>query len=114
MYIIGGTASKTVAEDLAKNLNTSLANTISKRFPDDELYVRILDDVSGKDVVIVQTTYPDSNIVELFLLQNAATEAGAKNITVVIPYFGYARQDTKFQNGEAVSAKALADLISLN
>ena len=114
MYIIGGTASKTVAEDLSRELKAPLANTVSKRFPDDELYVRIQDNISGEHVVIVQTTYPDPNIIELFLLQNAAEEAGAKEISVVIPYFGYARQDTKFQDGEPISAKAMADLISLN
>ena len=114
MYIIGGTASKTIAEDLSKELNVPLANTISKRFPDDEFYMRILDDVSKEHVVIVQTTYPDPNIIELFVIQNAVEEAKAKEITVVIPYFGYARQDTKFQNGEPISAKAMANLISLN
>lgn len=114
MYIIGGTASKTIAEDLSKSLEIPIANAISKRFPDDELYVRILDDISGDHVIIVQTTYPDYNIIELFLLQNAVEEANAKEITVIIPYFGYARQDTKFKNGEPISAKALANLISLN
>jgi ribose-phosphate pyrophosphokinase len=113
MYIIGGTASKNIAEDLAKELKIPLANTISKRFPDDEFYVRITEDIRKKDVIIVQTTYPDPNLVELFLLQNAAEESGAKNITVVIPYYGYARQDTKFQDGEPISAKAIANLISL-
>jgi len=114
MYIIGGTASKKVAEDLSKELNAPLANTISKRFPDDEFYVRILDDISGEHVIIVQTSYPDHNIVELFLLQNAVEESGANEISVVIPYFGYARQDKKFQDGEPISAKAMANLISLN
>lgn len=114
MYIIGGTASKTVAEDLSKELDVPLANTISKRFPDDEFYIRIIDDVSGEHVIIVQTTYPDHNIVELFLLQNAVEETGAKEISIVIPYFGYARQDKKFQEGEPISAKAIANLISLN
>jgi len=114
MYIIGGTASKTVAEDLSHALDAPLANTISKRFPDEEFYIRILDDVSGEHVIIVQTTYPDHNIVELFLLQNAVEESGAKEISIVIPYFGYARQDTKFQEGEPISAKAIANLISLN
>jgi len=114
MYVIGGTASKTVAEDLSKELKAPLAETISKRFPDDELYVRIMDDLSGQHAVIVQTTYPDPNIIELFLLQNAVDEAGAKEISVVIPYFGYARQDTKFKDGEPISAKAMANLISLN
>ena len=114
MYVIGGTASKTVAEDLSKEIHASLAKTISKRFPDDELYIRILDDVSGEDVIIVQTTYPDSNIVELFLLQSAVKEAGAKEVTVVTPYLGYGRQDKKFGDGEPISAKAIASLISLN
>jgi len=114
MYIIGGTASKTIAEDLSKELKVPLAETISKRFPDDELYIRIMDDISGEHVVIVQTTYPDPNIIELFLLQNAVEEAGAKEISVVIPYFGYARQDTKFKEGEPISAKAMANLISLS
>jgi ribose-phosphate pyrophosphokinase len=114
MYIIGGTASRTIAEDISEELGASLANVISKRFPDEEFYVRLLENVSGEHVVLVQTTYPDQNIIELFLLQNAVKEAGAKKITVVIPYFGYARQDTKFQEGEPISAKALAQLISLN
>jgi ribose-phosphate pyrophosphokinase len=114
MYIVGGTASKSVAEELSKELDAKLVNTISKRFPDDEFYVRILDDVSGEHVIIVQTTYPDNNTIELFLLQNAVEEAGAKEISVVIPYFGYARQDSKFQEGEPISAKALANLISLS
>jgi ribose-phosphate pyrophosphokinase len=113
MYIIGGTASKAIAEDLSKLLDVPLANTISKRFPDKEFYMRILDDVSKEHVIIVQTTYPDANIIELFIIQNAVEEAKAKEISVVIPYFGYARQDTKFQSGEPISAKAMANLISL-
>jgi len=114
MYVIGGNASKTVAEDLSKELNATLAKVISKRFPDDELYVRITDDISGEDVIIVQTAYPDSNIIELFLIQNAAQEAGADKITVVVPYLGYGRQDKKFENGEPISAKAIANLIGQN
>ncbi len=114
MYVVGGTASKTVAEDLSKELDANLAKVISKRFPDDELYVRIMDDMSGEDVVIVQTTYPDPNIIELFLLQNAVQEAGVDKITVIIPYMGYGRQDKKFENGEPISAKTIANLISQN
>ena len=114
MYIISGTASYTIAKELSNILNIPITNTISKRFPDSELYVRIIDKIKNNHVVIVQTTYPDSNLVELFLLQNAAKEAGAKKITVVIPYYGYARQDTLFQAGEAISAKVIAELISLN
>ena len=114
MYIIGGTTSEKIAKDLCDELKTTLAKTLIKRFPDDEIYIRILDDISKEHVVIVQTTYPDHNLVELLLLQDAAKEAGAKKITVVIPYFGYARQDKKFKDGEPISAKAIAKLISLN
>lgn len=114
MYILSGTASKSISESLSKILKIPVAKTISKRFPDKEFYFRILDDVRGEHVIIIQTTYPDPNLVELFLMQNAAEESGAKKITVVIPYYGYARQDTKFQEGESISAKAIAGLISLN
>ena len=114
MNILNGTASEAIAQDLCKQLKASYIKTISKRFPDGELYIRILDKVSKKNVVIIQTTYPDQKIVELLLLQDALKEAGAKKITVVIPYFGYARQDKKFNDGEPISAKAIAKLISMN
>jgi ribose-phosphate pyrophosphokinase len=114
MYIIGGSASKIIAEDLSIKLGVPLADIISKRFPDEEYYIRIKDDISGEDVIIVQTTFPDNKIIELFLIQDAVKEANAKKITVIIPYFGYARQDKKFEKGEPVSAKALAKLIGLN
>ena len=87
---------------------------ISKRFPDDECYVRLGNDVSGEDVIIVQTTYPNANIVELLLIQDAVYEAGAENTTVIIPYFGYSRQDKKFEAGEPISARAIAEHISLH
>lgn len=114
MYVIGGTTSEKIADDLSKELKATLGKTLIKRFPDDEIYIRIMDDISNQHVVIVQTTYPDPNLVELFLLQDAVKEAKAKKITVVIPYFGYARQDKKFKDGEPISARAIAKLISLN
>ena len=114
MYVIGGSASKNIAVDLAKILKVPFAKTVSKRFPDNEFYFRILDDVSNDHVIIVQTTYPDPSIIELFIIQNAVKEAKAKKVTVIIPYFGYARQDTKFQEGEPISAKAMARIIGLN
>ncbi len=114
MFIVSGTASKSIGESLSNMLKIKQVDKIIKRFPDNELYVRILEDIKGKHVIIVQTTYPDSNLVELFLIQNAVKESGAKKITIVIPYYGYARQDTKFKDGEAISAKAIAGLISLN
>lgn len=114
MKIIEGSASKKISNDLSKVLNASVVKLERKRFPDGELYVRLLDDVSNEDVIIVQTTFPDEKIIELFLLMDAAKEAKANSITVVAPYFGYARQDQKFKDGEPISARAIAKLISLN
>jgi len=114
MYILGGTSAKNVAENLASRLRQPLLHTTYKRFPDDEFYVRVLDDVAGQDVVIVQTAYPDQKIVELLLIQDAVHDAGAKKITVVLPYFGYSRQDKKFEQGEAISARAIAQHVSLH
>jgi ribose-phosphate pyrophosphokinase len=113
MYVLGGTSVRHIAEELSKILKEPLLKAEIKRFPDGELYVRLLDNVEGEEVLMIQNTYPDNNIVELFLLQDAANESNAKKINVVIPYYGYGRQDKKFEDGEAISAKALAQLISL-
>ena len=114
MYILGGTSAKNVAGNLAKELHQPLVQATFKRFPDDEFYVRLLDDISGEDVLIVQTAYPDHKIIELFLMQDAVHDAGARTITVALPYFGYSRQDKKFEEGEAISARAIAQHISLH
>ena len=114
MFILGGTSARTIAEDISKELQQPLIEVTYKRFPDDEFYVRILDDVKGEDVLIIQTTYPDTKIVELLLMQDAVYEAGANEITVALPYFGYSRQDKKFEEGEPISARAIAEHISLH
>lgn len=113
MYILGGTSAKNLASNLASRLKQPLLNVTYKRFPDDEFYVRLLDDIAGQDVLIVQTAYPDPKIIELFLMQDAVYDAGAKKITVILPYFGYSRQDKKFEDGEAISARAIAQHISM-
>ena len=114
MFILGGTSARTIAEDISKELQQPLIEVTYKRFPDDEFYVRILDDVKGEDVLIIQTTYPDTKIVELLLMQDAVYEAGANEITVALPYFGYSRQDKKFEEGEPISARSIAEHISLH
>jgi ribose-phosphate pyrophosphokinase len=93
-------------------MNVKLATVESKRFPDGECYVRIDEDLRNQDVVVVQTTYPDPNLVELFILLDAVREMTPKKVTTVVPYFGYARQDKKFKNGEAISARAFVKLIN--
>lgn len=114
MFLIGGTASASIAEDLSLQTNVPIAETIIHRFPDGELYVRIKEDIKKHEIAIIQTTYPDQNIIELFLLLDACKRAKAKKITVIIPYYGYARQDQQFKTGEPISAEALATLICIN
>ncbi len=112
--IIPGSASKNLATQLAKTLKKPLIPIEIKRFPDTELYIRITEDLTGKHAVIIQTTHPDPHIMELFFIQAAAKEAGAKTITTITPYYGYGRQDHSFKTGEAISAKTLAELISVH
>jgi ribose-phosphate pyrophosphokinase len=114
MFVLGGTSAKNVARNLANKIQQPLLQATYKRFPDDEFYVRLLDDISGEDVLVVQTAYPDPKIVELLLMQDAVHDAGAKKITVVLPYFGYSRQDEKFEEGEAISSRAVAQHISMH
>jgi len=114
MYVIGGSASPSLSKELAKGLKAKLAKVEIKRFPDDECYVRIDEDLSDEDVILVQTAWPDKNIVELLLLQDAIKEFEVSSLTTVVPYFGYARQDKQFKPGEPISARALARAIQMN
>jgi ribose-phosphate pyrophosphokinase len=114
MFIIGGSASRTIAEDISKQTKIPLAETEIFRFPDGELYVRIKQDIEEEEIIIIQTTYPDEHIIELLFLLDACKRANAKKIITIIPYFGYARQDRQFKKGEPISAQVLATIISVN
>ena len=114
MKIICGTTSKSIGEDLSKSLKIPIVDTKIKRFPDNEIYIRILDNIKNENIILIQNSYPDLNIVELLLLQDAIKESGANKIYTIIPYFGYARQDKIFESGEVISAKTLARHISMN
>jgi len=84
-----------------------------KRFPDGEKYLRIHDNVKDQDVVAIQSLYrtPDENIFELLLLTDTLRDLGARSITTVVPYLAYARQDSRFFPGEAVSSASVARLL---
>ncbi|MCA1819064.1 MAG: ribose-phosphate diphosphokinase, partial [Halobacteriales archaeon] len=110
--VVAGSASAPFAAGLARELGATVARAEAKRFPDGEGYVRILEPVQGRDCVVVQATAPDTNLVELLLWQDALREAGARTVTTVIPYLGYARQDRVFHEGEAVSARAAARAVA--
>ena len=113
MIVIGGSSSKMLAQDLAKELGTKYVQPHISRFPDGECYVRIEEEDIDDEVIIVQNSHPDSSLVELLLLQDAAVGLGARKITSVVPYFGYARQDERFKKGEALSAKVMVNLMEL-
>lgn len=113
MIIIGGSTSKKLAKSLSSELGISCVEAQTKRFPDNEGYVRIDTALDNEEVVLVQNTYPDEKIIELFLLQDAIHEFDIKKLTTIIPYYGYARQDKKFNPGESISARALARYIEL-
>ncbi len=106
--IIAGSSSLMLAKNLANKLGIDIANVSIKRFPDGECYVKLNDEV--EHAIVVQNTYPDENIIELFLLQDALRRV-ANRIDVVIPYYGYGRQDKIFEKGEAISAEKMAKLI---
>ena len=118
MKVVGGSTSVLLAKGLASELSAGYVEVAFERhpggFPDGERYVRLLGSVTGEHVILVQTTYPDPMIVELFLLADAIRDAGARRITAVVPYFGYGRQDKRFLEGEAISAKTIAKHIAVD
>jgi ribose-phosphate pyrophosphokinase len=107
MIVIGGSSSPKLSASLANELGATLAKTDIKRFPDGEGYVRVLDQLDGQDVVLVSNTYPDEKMIETLLLCDAIEEFEYKRFTLVIPYFGYSRQDKQFNPGEPISARAM-------
>ncbi|MFO8109129.1 MAG: ribose-phosphate diphosphokinase [Thermoplasmata archaeon] len=84
----------------------------SKVFPDGEIYVRLEGDVTGEDCVLVQTTYPNKHLIEMLFILDALVENQASSVTTVIPYYSYSRQDKAFKEGECVSSRAIARIIS--
>jgi ribose-phosphate pyrophosphokinase len=109
--IVPGSSSQQLAAALAEETGRALATPTYDRFPDGERLAAV-PDFAGEAAVIVATTDSDAAWVELLQLQDAVREAGAADVTTVIPYMGYARQDASFGEGEPVSARAMARAIS--
>ena len=110
MKIIGGPASQLLASRTARALGTEPVLCEFNRFPDEELYLRITEEIENERVTLIQSTPTDSDLVSLLQLIDACEGAGELN--VVIPYMGYARQDKKFKPGEPISARAVARCIN--
>jgi len=112
--LISGTANPALAEEISRYLGVKVGEAKLQRFADGEVYFQLLENVRGIDVFVVQPTcYPvDQNLVELLVMIDALKRASAGRITVVVPYYGYARQDRKDRSRVAISARLVADLMT--
>ena len=110
--VFSGTSSRYLAEKICKSLNCPLGNLVVTRFSDGEFAVSYEESIRGRDVFLVQSTFPNSdNLMELLLMIDAAKRASARNIIAVIPYFGWARQDRKDKPRVPIGAKLVANLL---
>jgi len=114
MKLISGTANNPLAKGIADVLDIPLTSVEIERFRDQEIFVRINENVRGEDIFLIQPTSAPANdhLMELLILIDALVRASAQRITAVVPYFGYARQDRKTGGRTPISAKLVANLIS--
>lgn len=113
LAIFSGNASKKLAEGIAEYLGLSMGDAAVSRFSDGEISIKINENVRGKEVFVVQSIYPPAdNLMELFILIDAFKRASARMVAVVVPYYGYARQDRKDQPRVPITAKLVANLLS--
>jgi ribose-phosphate pyrophosphokinase len=112
--LFSGSANPKLAEAIGKHVGVAVGDVKLQRFADGEVYFQLLENVRGADVFVVQPTcYPvDQHLVELLIMIDALKRASAARITVVVPYYGYARQDRKDRPRVAISAKLIADLLT--
>ena len=114
MKLLACNANRPLAEAIADYLDMRLTRSEVKSFADQEIFVRIDENVRGEDVFVIQSTsFPaNDNLMQLLIMMDALRRASARRITAVIPYFGYARQDRKTDGRTPISAKLVANLIS--
>jgi ribose-phosphate pyrophosphokinase len=112
--LFSGTANPKLAQAIGEHIGVKVGEAKMQRFADGEVYFQLLENVRGVDVFVVQPTcYPvDQHLVELLVMIDALKRASAARITVVVPYYGYARQDRKDRPRVAISAKLIADLLT--
>ncbi len=115
LAIFSGNAHPQLARDICRYLGVTLGDAFVGRFSEGEIRVKINDNIRGKDVFLVQPTCPppNDNLMELLIIIDALKRSSAKRITAVIPYFGYARQDRKDQPRVPITAKLVANLLTV-
>ena len=111
--VFSGTASKQLSKAICKNLHINLGNLEIRRFSDGEIFVEIDESVRGSNVYVIQSTSEpvNENLMELFIIIDALKRAAANEITAVIPYFGYSRQDRKVSDRSPITARLISDLL---
>ena len=114
MKLLSGTANQNLSNKIAKTLKLKLVNSNIRRFADGEIYVEINENIRGNSVFVIQSTGTpaNDNLMELLICIDALRRSSVKNITAVIPYFGYARQDRKVVSRTAIAAKLVSNLIT--
>ena len=113
LKIFSGRSNPILAENIANNLNQKLGEISIRTFADGEIWVKYEENIRGCDVFIIQSTNgPSENIMELALMIDAAVRASADTVTVVIPYFGYGRQDRKDQPRVPISSRVIVDILT--
>jgi len=115
MKLFGGTSNPILTQEVCDYLGTQPGKITAKTFSDGEVQVEIGENVRGRDVFVLQSTCPpvNDNLMQLLIIMDALRRASAKRITAVIPYYGYARQDRKVKPRVPISAKLVADLITI-
>ena len=114
MKLLSGNSNKPLSKNIAKYLRSKLVNSSIRKFADGEIYVEINENIRGNSIFIIQSisSPANDNLMELLLCIDALKRSSAKNITAVIPYFGYARQDRKVVPRTSISAKLVSNLIT--
>ena len=114
MKILTGNSNKQLSNKISKNLKNKLVNTSIRKFADGEIYIEVNENIRGNSIFIIQSVSSpaNDNLMELLLCIDALKRSSAKNITAVIPYFGYARQDRKVVPRTSISAKLVSNLIT--
>jgi len=114
MKILTGNSNKNLSSKISKYLKNKLVNSSIRKFSDGEIYIEINENIRGNSIFIIQgiSSPANDNLMELLLCIDALKRSSAKNITAVIPYFGYARQDRKVVPRTSISAKLVSNLIT--
>ena len=111
MKIVPGIYASAISADISRTASSEIVNVSRSRFPDGEMYLRIDSDLKGEDLLVVSNTRKDDEIIDLMLLLDACRGRNPGSITLLIPFFGYARQHMRYREGEPISSSAIGRAI---